>query len=257
MVGVVDIIKVVAKFSSFSKQVLAPRQISRSHNDEIEIPLVFWDVFQQPSNEFLPSEALLMIANLAGRSDISAFARMNNAEICLCVNGKPARNTFWLSPSAPFPDSGSEMVTVNCGGNGGDKEGGDTVRSTSVALPFPRSNRGFGLGDFSISTSKTWRGGAGDLSSDIAEVVLLPKPRKRWVTRSESVGWRAGVANIVSCIARARRWRGVPICDRVGDEANAEKNVRKTRMWTGIVARNTIDHTPASPTDAVGNVGVV
>jgi hypothetical protein len=115
------------------------------------------------------------IGNLTGRSGISAFARRRSAEICGYVNGNPARSTFWFSVSF----SGSSVVTDNLGGKGGDKEGGDAVKSASVALPFPLSKRGSGLGDFSISASKTGRGGAGGVVSPIAEAALLPKPRKR------------------------------------------------------------------------------
>src|SRR5882757_1841960 len=95
------------------------------------------------------------IGNLTGRRGISVLARDKNAEICGYVNGSPARRTFWLSASASFSDPGSDMVTVNLEGRGGDKGGGDTAKSTSVALPFPLSLRCSGSGDLSASASKT------------------------------------------------------------------------------------------------------
>ena len=64
------------------------------------------------------------------------------------LGGCGRRSTFWLSHSARSPDPDSGVVMVNFGGKGGDREGGDTVRFTSVALPFPLSNRGSGSSDF-------------------------------------------------------------------------------------------------------------
>ena len=149
-------------------------------------------VVQQPTDEFLSGKALFVlsrIGNLTGRNGILAFARDERDEIWGYVNGKPARGPFWFSGSVSDPCS---VVTVNFGGKGEDKEGGDAVKSSSVTLPFPLS----GSQDceaFRLRGQKR-NGRCRQAFTRIAEAA---SPRKRWVTRSESVGWRVGDLRIL------------------------------------------------------------